>query len=100
MMLEPKRPLLKGSLHPPKVHTSNLSYTQPPTSRDDLSIGAQGKNVKVVEFSSSAIPQPFLDPSIFQKRVQMEKEWRLRQEKKAQASRGQTASSSTADPKT
>ncbi|PQE29908.1 hypothetical protein CJF32_00000571 [Rutstroemia sp. NJR-2017a WRK4] len=96
-MSETKRPLLKGSLRPPKVNPSNLSYTQPPASRDELSIGAQGKNVKVVEFNSSAIPQPFLDPSIVQKRAQMDREWQLRQEKTARASRDQAASSSTGD---
>jgi hypothetical protein len=60
MMSEPKRPLLKGSLRPPKVNPSNLSYTQPPASRDDLSIGAQGKNVKGLLGQSSNVVKYYL----------------------------------------
>jgi hypothetical protein len=34
----------------------------------------------VVEFSSRAIPQPFLDPSVIQRRIQAEAQWKREQE--------------------
>lgn len=35
----------------------------------------------VVEFNGSTTPQPFLDPSIMQKRAQLEREWKADQER-------------------
>jgi hypothetical protein len=47
----------------------------------------------VVEFSSQAVPQPFLDPSIIQRRIQADKQWKLEQEKIAKQERGTSSSS-------
>lgn len=42
----------------------------------------------MVEFNSRAVPQPFLDPTMLQKRIQAEKEWNLEQEKKKRKAEG------------
>lgn len=39
----------------------------------------------VVEFNSRAVEQPFLDPSIMQKRIEAEKQWKAEQEKSSKA---------------
>ncbi|KAB8304625.1 hypothetical protein EYC80_003999 [Monilinia laxa] len=67
-----KHPLLKGPLRPPRSNPSTLSYTEPLKSRNEVSINAKGVSIKVVEFDGSAIPQPYLDPSIMQKRARTE----------------------------
>jgi len=36
-----------------------------------------------VEFSSQAIPQPFLDPNILKSRFQANQQWKLEQERNA-----------------
>jgi hypothetical protein len=44
----------------------------------------------VVEFSSQAVPQPFLDPSVIQRRIQIEKQRKAEEEKaEIQAEAGQ-----------
>ncbi|KAI9648797.1 hypothetical protein NHQ30_003437 [Ciborinia camelliae] len=93
-----KRPLIKGSPRPPLSNPSAtaLSYTQPTRSRNEVSVGTRGGDIKVVEFNGSAYPQPFLDPSIMQKRLQVEREWKAEQEriKQEQLEREQAGSSS------
>ncbi|ATZ49945.1 hypothetical protein BCIN_05g03400 [Botrytis cinerea B05.10] len=79
-MSDTKRPLLKGPPRPPRSNPSALSYTEPPRLRDEI-IRTKSDGVRVVEFNGSAIPQPFLDPSIMQKNAQLEREWKLEQER-------------------
>ncbi|KAF7960963.1 hypothetical protein EAE96_000633 [Botrytis aclada] len=79
-MSDSKRPLLKGPPRPPRSNPSALSYTEPPRSRGEV-VRTKSDSVKVVEFNGSSIPQPFLDPSIMQKKAQMERERKLEQEK-------------------
>ncbi|KAG4034817.1 hypothetical protein MFRU_002g01680 [Monilinia fructicola] len=76
-----KRSLLKGPLRPPRSNPSTLSYTEPLKSRNEVSVHARGVDIKAVEFKGSAVPQPFLDPSIMQKRAQTEIELKEDQEK-------------------
>jgi hypothetical protein len=38
-------------------------------------------NLSVVEFPSQAVPQPFLDPSIIQRRIQLDKQRKAEAEK-------------------
>ncbi|KAM0163334.1 hypothetical protein ACHAPG_001258 [Botrytis cinerea] len=79
-MSDTKRPLLKGPPRPPRSNPSALSYAEPPRLRDEI-IRTKSDGVRVVEFNGSAIPQPFLDPSITQKKAQLEREWKLEQER-------------------
>ncbi|THV44100.1 hypothetical protein BGAL_0734g00040 [Botrytis galanthina] len=79
-MSDSKRPLLKGPPRPPRSNPSALSYTEPPRLRKEI-IRAKNDSPRVVEFNGSAIPQPFLDPSIMQKKAQLEREQKLEQEK-------------------
>ncbi|TGO40402.1 hypothetical protein BHYA_0037g00010 [Botrytis hyacinthi] len=79
-MFDSKRPLLKGPPRPPRSNSSAISYTEPPRLRNEI-IRTNADSVRVVEFNGSAIPQPFLDPSIMQKRAQLERERKLEQEK-------------------
>ncbi|KAK6612311.1 hypothetical protein H4I96_01524 [Botrytis cinerea] len=79
-MSDTKRPLLKGPPRPPRSNPSALSYTEPPRLRDEI-IRTKSDGVRVVEFNGSAIPQPFLDPSIMQKNAQLGREWKLEQER-------------------
>ena len=105
----PERKLLKGSLKAPSVKPLNTSYTQLPTSKDEISV-RQGKDkgiigdcnfiagtdimliVLVHEFSSQAVPQPFLNPNILQQRVQVENQSQMDREKTTK--RGVNSSSS------
>jgi len=59
-----------------------LSSSEPPASKDDIQIRKKGKEVGVIEFSSSAVPQPFLDPSIIELQMQAEKQWKVEAAKK------------------
>lgn len=79
-----KRELFKGTLRPPKRQSSSESYTQKPASQEEVSLVKRGKDdgVIAVEFDSRAIPQPFLDPSVIQQRLQAEKQWAVDQKKK------------------
>ena len=100
---------MKGSLKAPSVKPLNTSYTQRPTSKDEISV-RQGKDkgitgdwnfvagrdimliVLVHEFSSQAVPQPFLNPNILQQRIQVENQSKMDQEKMLK--RGGNSSSS------
>ncbi|TGO16366.1 hypothetical protein BTUL_0029g00570 [Botrytis tulipae] len=76
-MSDSKRPLLiKGPPRPPRSNPSALSYTEPPRLRNEI-IRTKTDSVRIVEFNGSAIPQPFLDPSIMQKKAQLERERKL-----------------------
>ena len=95
--------LLKGPIRPPHHRPSSLSYTQEPAAKNEYTIRiGKGKEVApgktevrpftniyayslvVAEFSSAAVPQPFLDPSIIQRRIQAEKQWKAEQERKSE----------------
>lgn len=100
MTSKPKRDLIKGPLRPPKWDPSNRSYTQLPASKDEVSIRAPGEQKEITgsndffvihitclryivrEFSSTALPQPFLDPSIIQRRIEANKKWQAEQDRK------------------
>ncbi|KAF8865192.1 hypothetical protein BDZ45DRAFT_736300 [Acephala macrosclerotiorum] len=83
MASTPKRPLVKGPLQPPQPQPNSQSYTQKPASKNEVLI-TKGKerSIPVIEFNSRAVPQPFLDPSIIQQRIQAEKQWKAEQERK------------------
>ena len=96
---------MKGPLRPPEPQLRSTSYTQKPASKDEVSVRTgrepdiPGKSCsshacilptyssRVVEFSFQT-PKPFLDPSIIQRRVQAEKEWKANQEKKRKQEAG------------
>ncbi|KAJ8066411.1 hypothetical protein OCU04_005472 [Sclerotinia nivalis] len=80
-MSDSKHSLIKGPPHPPRSNPLTLSYTQPARSRNEVSVRARGDSIQVVEFNGFATPQPFLDPSIMQKRAQLEREWKVNQER-------------------
>jgi hypothetical protein len=97
--MESKRDLIKGFQPPRKANS--LSYTEAPISKDEVTV--RQKNEKdipgksrvllsdlylvvdissAIEFSSRGCPQPFLDPSIMQRRIQAENQRKLEQERK------------------
>ncbi|KAH8679967.1 hypothetical protein BGZ60DRAFT_370004 [Tricladium varicosporioides] len=81
----PKRKLIKGPLRPPKPQPNAMSQTQKRASKDEISIRKRDdKGILVKEFTSQMTPQPFLDPSILQLRIQAQKQWESDREKKAQ----------------
>ncbi|KAF7856944.1 hypothetical protein EAF04_009704 [Stromatinia cepivora] len=80
-MSDSKRPLVKGPPRPPQSNPLTMSYNQPARLRSEVSICARGDSIKVVEFNGFATPQPFLDPSIMQKRAQLEREWKVNEER-------------------
>ncbi|KAF7938700.1 uncharacterized protein EAE98_001038 [Botrytis deweyae] len=94
-MSDSKRPLLKGPPRPPRSNPLALSYTEPPRLKNEVT-RTKNDSIRVVEFNGSAIPQPFLDPSIMQKKAQLERERKLEQEKstRQQLERNQTEGSS------
>ncbi|TEY39046.1 hypothetical protein BOTCAL_0470g00040 [Botryotinia calthae] len=94
-MSDTKRPLLKGPPRPPRSNPLALSHAEPPRFRNEIMRTKSG-GVRVVEFNGSAIPQPFLDPSIMQKKAQLEREWKLEQERsrRQQLEENQTQGSS------
>jgi len=60
----------------------NISYTQAPTSKDEVTIRRAGeKKVPVVEVPHEAFPQPFLNPSIIQERIEADKRWKTAQQR-------------------
>ncbi|RDL33231.1 uncharacterized protein BP5553_08670 [Venustampulla echinocandica] len=87
MTSPPKRELLKKTpLRPPQLHRTTSAYTQPRASADEVSVGkgkenGKGKQLPVVEFTSQEPPQPFLDPSIIQRRIQYAKQYEIDQRK-------------------
>lgn len=101
-MASQRERIKKGPIRPPPRQATQSSYTQPPASKEDLLGGDTSKIQKVcpgmstqieyiqafqlifavVEFSSRAVPQPFLDPSILQRRFQENQQWNLAQERK------------------
>jgi hypothetical protein len=94
-MMAPRHELIKGPLRPPKPDLLKVSYTQPPASKDEVSVKVWNKgkipgesefanNLSAVEFPSQAVPQPFLDPSIIQRRIQLDKQ------RKAEAERAKS----------
>ncbi|PMD61469.1 uncharacterized protein K444DRAFT_371198 [Hyaloscypha bicolor E] len=86
--MAPKRELLKGPVCLPEPQLRATSYTQKPASKDEVSVRT-GKepDIPVIEFSFQT-PKPFLDPSIIQRRVQAEKQWKAEQEKKQKSEAG------------
>ncbi|APA09761.1 predicted protein [Sclerotinia sclerotiorum 1980 UF-70] len=80
-MSDSKRPLIKGPPCPPRSNPLTLSYSQPARPRNEVSVCARGDSIKVVEFNGFATPQPFLNPSIMQKKAQLEREWKVNQER-------------------
>ncbi|CZR55396.1 uncharacterized protein PAC_05283 [Phialocephala subalpina] len=86
MASTPKRPLVKGPLQPPQPQLNSKSYTQKPASKEEVfTTSGKEKSISVVEFNSRAVEQPFLDPSIMQKRIEAEKQWKAEQEKSSKA---------------
>jgi len=86
--MAPRRELIKGPLRPPQPQPRNQSYTQKPASKDEVSVRTgKEKEIPVVEFSSQ-IPMPFLDPSIIQRRIQVDKHWKAEQVKKSKQEGG------------
>jgi hypothetical protein len=46
----------------------------------------------VREFSSRAVSQPFLDPTIIQQRIQADKQWKIEQKRKLKQGDGGSSS--------
>ncbi|TVY14751.1 hypothetical protein LARI1_G007768 [Lachnellula arida] len=86
-----KRPLIKGPLRAPLSEPWNDSYTQAPTSKDEVKFSTKRTNVPVVEITHEAFAQPFLNPPIIQERIKDDREWRIAQER----SKEQEAASSS-----
>ncbi|KAI1167000.1 hypothetical protein F5B18DRAFT_648016 [Nemania serpens] len=67
-----RRPLFKGTLSPPSTKPTGKSYTLAPVSisevliRDPAERRATGRRSTAI--SSTAVPQPFVDPSVLQRR--------------------------------
>jgi hypothetical protein len=101
-MASVKRELIRGKLKEPQIDPMAPSQTQVPNSKNEISVRRSkdkeipgeihrsyifrqavfSHRMAVVEFSSRAVPQPFLDPSIMQRRILAEKQWKVEQEKK------------------
>lgn len=96
--MAPKRKLLRGLLRPPQPQLRTSSYTQKPASKNEVSVRTEkepdipGKCIhlhvcvltnssRVIEFSFQP-SKPFLDPSIVERRIQAEKQWKVAQDKK------------------
>ncbi|KAI9872724.1 MAG: hypothetical protein M1830_001261, partial [Pleopsidium flavum] len=74
--MEPKQhhQLLKGHLLPPHRQTPARSHSEPSAPQADLVIETKAaRRPKIISFSSSAIPQPFLNPAILTQKVAREK---------------------------
>ncbi|KAG4437525.1 hypothetical protein IFR05_006997 [Cadophora sp. M221] len=85
MASEPKRPLYKGTLLPPKREARSHSYTVNVVSKDQIGVkSGKGGVVPVIEFRSGDVPMPFLDPTIIPHRIREEKEWKAKQERENQ----------------
>ncbi|TVY67516.1 hypothetical protein LSUE1_G007884 [Lachnellula suecica] len=71
--------LPKGPLRAPPSQPTKLSYTQAPASKDEVTIrkGTARKEAVAIE----GVPQPFLNPSIIQQRIQTEQQWQIAQDR-------------------
>ncbi|WYZ44246.1 hypothetical protein EsH8_VII_000682 [Colletotrichum jinshuiense] len=64
------RPPAKVLLALPPLYQGNGSYTESPKGVRDVQFvmpGSRPRPVELLEVDSSAVPQPFVDPSIFNK---------------------------------
>ncbi|KIM97866.1 hypothetical protein OIDMADRAFT_20274 [Oidiodendron maius Zn] len=76
--MQPIRDFSRRPLRPPTSNHSAISYAEAPESRGETFVrNSMGKVIRVVEFSSQAVPQPFLDPSVIQRRVKTDNERNL-----------------------
>jgi len=101
MASDSRRSLFKGQLLPPKREPWSQSYTVNPISKDHIGVKSR-RNDKVsgrswsddtrvellisgtvIEFSSGAVPMPFLDPAVLSRRIQEEKEWKEKQDRES-----------------
>ncbi|KAG9235586.1 hypothetical protein BJ875DRAFT_266712 [Amylocarpus encephaloides] len=76
--------LKKGSPRPPQPQPGPRSYTQGRASKAEVTIkrgNEKGNPITATEFSSQIVPQPFLDPSIMERRIAAEKQWAADKEK-------------------
>ncbi|KAI1292741.1 hypothetical protein F5Y03DRAFT_375250 [Xylaria venustula] len=66
------RKLFKGTLSPPRVQPAHRSYTLTPASISEVSIkdpaNKQASVRRPIAISSTAVPQPFVDPAVLQRR--------------------------------
>ncbi|CAL3972363.1 unnamed protein product [Diplocarpon coronariae] len=93
MAAEPKRPLFKGPLLPPKRAAPSDSYTQSPVTNGPVAAKrGSGKN-PVVEFSSRDVPQPLLDPLMLPQRLRAERDWTEQREREQQNKESQAGGS-------
>ncbi|TVY28291.1 hypothetical protein LHYA1_G003704 [Lachnellula hyalina] len=90
-----QRPLIKGPLRAPLSEPYNDSYTQAPSSKNEVKVSVKRAHVMVVEVTHEAFAQPFLNPSIIQERIKDDRQWRIAQEKE-KAKEPDAASSSQA----
>ncbi|KAI0434991.1 hypothetical protein F5Y09DRAFT_157568 [Xylaria sp. FL1042] len=68
----PSRRLFKGTLSPPCAQPAHKSYTLTPASISEVSIKDPAKKQVTsrhpIAISSTAVPQPFVDPAVLQRR--------------------------------
>lgn len=84
MASDSRRSLFKGQLLPPKREPWSQSYTVNPISKDHIGVKSRRNDkVSVIEFSSGAVPMPFLDPAVLSRRIQEEKEWKEKQDRES-----------------
>ncbi|OAA62822.1 hypothetical protein SPI_04362 [Niveomyces insectorum RCEF 264] len=59
------RNLVKGRLKPPKRNPAPPSYTQAPVFKNEMTLERPGSDSRppAVEFCSTALPQPFVNPN-------------------------------------
>ncbi|KAI1171800.1 hypothetical protein F4777DRAFT_35541 [Nemania sp. FL0916] len=68
------RRLFEGTLSPPRAQPAASSYTLAPTSKAEVSIrtstsaGNPATGRRPTAISSTAVPQPFVDPAVLQQR--------------------------------
>ncbi|KAI0912864.1 hypothetical protein F4823DRAFT_138999 [Ustulina deusta] len=69
----PSRRLFKGTLSPPCAQPAHKSYTLTPASLSKVSIKdpaeKQVTSRRSIAISSTAVPQPFVDPAVLQRRA-------------------------------
>ncbi|KAG9241516.1 hypothetical protein BJ878DRAFT_570097 [Calycina marina] len=87
MASDSSRKLFTGSIRPPnpKPVLGTRSYTQKRISKNDISIVESDAKIgkkRRMEFSSQAVPMPFLDPSIMLRRLQAEHKRKAEQDRK------------------
>ncbi|KAI8955735.1 hypothetical protein F4801DRAFT_277461 [Xylaria longipes] len=68
----PRKRLFKGTLKPPAAQPTGRSYTLTPASISEVVIkdpaGKQATGCPSTAISSTAVPQPFVDPAVLQRR--------------------------------